>query len=185
MVSEIPTVDFTCFGDGTLEARQEAARALRDACTRLGAVHLTGIGLPEDRLHEAFAWSKKLFDLSMEDKMKAPHPPTAMPHRGYSGPGLEKVYSKAERDQDEAARRDGATLRKIEDFKVRDGLLRPESTDPARRATKSAARRTRRSPTSGSRRLLCRDTATSPWPCTKTCMLLPCGFSTRCALRSS
>ena len=119
MAAEIPTVDLACFGDGTPEARQEAARKLRDACTRLGCVNLTSIGMPEKRLQEAFGWSKKLFDLSMEDKMKAPHPPTPMPHRGYSDSRLEKLYSKAERDQDE---QEGSTLGKVEEYvKVRTG----------------------------------------------------------------
>lgn len=34
--------------------------------------------------------SKRLFDLSLEDKMKAPHPEGMTPHRGYSGFGRER-----------------------------------------------------------------------------------------------
>ena len=121
--ASIPTVDLSAFGPGgSNEERQKVAAELRQACGKLGCVNLTGIGLPEACIEDAFAWSKKLFDLSEADKMKAPHPPTAMPHRGYSGPGLEKVYSKAERDRDEAAQGGGSSLRKIEDFKV---CLRP------------------------------------------------------------
>lgn len=116
----ITTVDLSAFGrDGSPEARRDAARALGAACSALGAARLTGLGLPEGRIDEALAWTKRLFDLPREDKIKAPHPPTAMPHRGYSGPGREKVYSKAERDRDEAQGGQGAELRKIEDYKVR------------------------------------------------------------------
>ena len=75
--------------------------------------------MTKEELHDAFAWSRKLFGLSREDKMKAPHPAEAMPHRGYSGPGLEKVYSKEERDKDAAEDDTGEALRKIEDHKVR------------------------------------------------------------------
>ena len=70
--------------------------------------------------------------------MKAPHPPTALPHRGYSGLGVEKVYSKAERDEDEATNGQGAALRKIEDFKVRvcRPIRRVTAADSSRRATR-------------------------------------------------
>lgn len=50
--------------------------------------------------------------------MKAPHPPTANPHRGYSAPGVEKVYSADDRRNAEKEGRDGESLRKIDDFKV-------------------------------------------------------------------
>ncbi|CAF9917161.1 hypothetical protein IMSHALPRED_003480 [Imshaugia aleurites] len=36
-------------------------------------------------LERAFDMSKKLFDLPLEDKLKAPHPKIMTPHRGYSG----------------------------------------------------------------------------------------------------
>lgn len=73
--------------------------------------------MPQKRIDETFAWSKKLFDLSHEEKMLAPHPPKvrcpppikprdlahrSVPdhpfhlhqgdqHRGYSGIGVEQV----------------------------------------------------------------------------------------------
>jgi len=38
-----------------------------------------------------FDWSKKLFALPLETKMKAKHPPEGWKHRGYSAVGMEKV----------------------------------------------------------------------------------------------
>lgn len=38
--------------------------------------------------------------------------------QGYSHPGLEKVYSKTELDNNEAFETDGDSLRKVQDFKV-------------------------------------------------------------------
>ena len=96
----------------------DTAHALITALSDLGVVYLTGHGLSRERLAEAFALSKKLFDLPYEDKMKAPHPPTAIPHRGYSGPGVEKVYSKDDRDRDAEGGGDGTDLRKVENYKV-------------------------------------------------------------------
>ena len=52
-----------------------------------------------ERVKEAFAMSKKLFALPDEDKMKAPHPKSMFPHRGYSRPGREKAYSIAALDK--------------------------------------------------------------------------------------
>jgi len=62
--------------------------------------------------------SKKLFDLPHEDKMKAPHPGAPMPHRGYSYPGFEKVYSNEETVNEEQSRGTGKALRDTMDFKV-------------------------------------------------------------------
>ena len=119
MTATIPTVDLSCFEPGGSSADQKAAAAkLHDACSRFGFVNLRGIGISDKQLDDAFAYSKRLFDLPLEDKMKAPHPPEAMPHRGYSHAGLEKVYSKAERDADAAVNGSGEALRKIEDHKV-------------------------------------------------------------------
>ncbi|CAF9932147.1 hypothetical protein IMSHALPRED_008813 [Imshaugia aleurites] len=58
-----------------------------------------------------------LYSLSHDEKMKAPHPDGPVPHRGYSHPGLEKVYSKAEVDSRDAVETDGDSLRQIQDFK--------------------------------------------------------------------
>ena len=49
--------------------------------------------------------------------MKAPHPASSIPHRGYSAPGIEKVYSKDDLEENIANEDTGASLRKIQDFK--------------------------------------------------------------------
>jgi isopenicillin N synthase-like dioxygenase len=118
--STIPVVDLSPFSSSSdAEHRRKAAQDFTDACRRLGFVTVVGHGVSSERLAEAFSWSKKLFDLSHEDKMKAPHPPSNIPHRGYSPPGLEKVYSKAEREQEEVTKTGGKLLERVKDFKVR------------------------------------------------------------------
>lgn len=120
--SAIPTVDLSPFTgdekDGrpfTDTDRENAGKALVAACHSLGFVNITGHGLTKPEISQAFGWVRRLFDLPLSDKMKAPHPPTAMPHRGYSGLGQEKVYSKA----DVAHGETGEDLRKVLDFKAR------------------------------------------------------------------
>ena len=121
----IPIIDLSSFPTGSLSQRQRAAKSLTEACQTLGFTYITGHGIPPSLLQEAFAWSKKLYELPQEDKMKAPHPAAPMPHRGYSAAGLEKVYSKkaqeaAEEEEEEVdqGRNGGASLREIRDHKV-------------------------------------------------------------------
>jgi isopenicillin N synthase-like dioxygenase len=64
-------------------------------------------------LDEAFAWSKRLFDLKTEGKMLAPHPPGPTIHRGYSWPGLEKASEVIIEDLEV-----GEQLRAVTDCKV-------------------------------------------------------------------
>ena len=61
--------------------------------------------------------SKRLFDLSLEDKMKAPHPEGMTPHRGYSGLGREQGGAKGSLDTDEQGLKE-EVLRSA-DYKVR------------------------------------------------------------------
>ncbi|KAL1599845.1 hypothetical protein SLS60_007650 [Paraconiothyrium brasiliense] len=56
-----------------------------------GCIGITGHGISPERLKEAFGLAKSLFDLSYEDKMKAPHPAAIVPHSGYSGVGKEHL----------------------------------------------------------------------------------------------
>ena len=114
----IPIVDLSAFLSNDDKQRQKAAKDLTDACHNLGFVYITGHGVSPELLDDAFRWSRELFDLSHEDKMKAPHPPGSIPHRGYSHPGLEKVYSKQEANSDLVNESRGSSLRKIMDFKV-------------------------------------------------------------------
>lgn len=117
--TSIQTIDLSAFSaSGNTEQRQQASKALYEACHDFGFVQIVGHGVLESRLREAFEWSKKLYLLSHEDKMKAPHPAGSIPHRGYSHPGLEKVYSKAEMNGEDAKDTNGESLRKIMDHKV-------------------------------------------------------------------
>ena len=120
MAPTIPLVSLAAFNspNSTESELQAAADKLVEACHRFGFVAIEDHGVPEDLLDEAFAYTKKLFDLPHEDKMKAPHPAGGQPHRGYSPPGLEKVYSKDELVSDEVKESAGKSLRKISDFKV-------------------------------------------------------------------
>ena len=113
----IPVVDLSAFPSGSLQQRQNAAQGLTSACQSLGFVYIVGHGVSPELVQEAFDWSKKFYDLSHEDKMKAPHPPGSSPHRGYSHPGLEKVYSKQESEDGAVKESQGRSLRQVMDFK--------------------------------------------------------------------
>ncbi|MCJ1285324.1 hypothetical protein MMC26_004664 [Xylographa opegraphella] len=113
----IPVVDLSSFLTGGPVHQQQAADQLAKACRDLGFVAITGHGVSNELLQEAFDWSRKLFELSHEEKMKAPHPASSIPHRGYSPPGLEKVYSKNLCDGDDVEANQKNSLRKVADFK--------------------------------------------------------------------
>lgn len=92
------------------------ATQIVDACRKVGFVYIINHPISPARLAEAFALSKKLFDLPMEKKELAPHPPGFAVHRGYSKPGLEKVSNAM---GDEADKEDLVkNLRSIGDVKV-------------------------------------------------------------------
>ena len=81
----IPIVDLSAFGtQGNTESRLESARALYQSCHDLGFVQILGHGVETELLREAFDWSEKLYSLSHDDKMKAPHADGPVPHRGSS-----------------------------------------------------------------------------------------------------
>ena len=113
--SGIPVVDFSGWGSATVEKKSRIAAQLVDACKAVGFAYVINHKIPPSRLAEAFAWSKKLFDLSHEQKMLAPHPNGFAVHRGYSWPGLEKV-SNAVGDEDDPEL--VAKLRQVSDVKV-------------------------------------------------------------------
>ncbi|KAL9010872.1 MAG: hypothetical protein Q9173_004235 [Seirophora scorigena] len=77
-------------------------------------VGIIGHGITDDLLQQWFATARKLFDLPMDQKMLAPHPNGAVPHRGYSALGKEKAYTKEDLQQGGHRRQ---ALRKIVDCK--------------------------------------------------------------------
>ncbi|KAI9711038.1 MAG: hypothetical protein M1820_002476 [Bogoriella megaspora] len=116
--SPMRTIDISLFTSvHDISGREDAAKSLVEACHELGFVNIVGHGLPPEAIKEAFVWTQRLFDLSLEDKMKAPHPATQTPHRGYSGIGKEKVYSQKEASEADNRIDPRDSLRKIEDYK--------------------------------------------------------------------
>ena len=113
MEAKFPVVDISPFttSPSTEESRAKVASQLTAACHRYGFVAITGHGIEPTLLHETFQILQRLFALPHEDKMKAPHPSGAVPHRGYSAPGTEKVYTK------EQASDTADAVRKVADFK--------------------------------------------------------------------
>jgi isopenicillin N synthase-like dioxygenase len=91
----VPIVDLSAFTNPSAStspaARLDTAKALVAACRHVGFVYIKNHGVPQSDLDQAFAISKKFFDLPTEEKMKAPHPEGWAVYRGYSWPGLEKV----------------------------------------------------------------------------------------------
>ncbi|KAI9847754.1 MAG: hypothetical protein M1830_007330 [Pleopsidium flavum] len=114
-LTHIPIVDLSEYRSGTSEQRQYIARDLAHACCVVGFVYIAGHGIPAELQQDAFTWSKKLFDLKHEDKMKAPHPSGPSVHRGYSHPGFEKVSQETGDDDEQGSR--AKALRQIADYK--------------------------------------------------------------------
>ncbi|KAI0521894.1 hypothetical protein F5B22DRAFT_508917 [Xylaria bambusicola] len=108
-MATIPVVDLSSWSDGEPANRKRIASELTEACRRVGFVYVRNHGVPDDILREAFTWAGKLFDLPLEKKMLAPHPPGMSVHRGYSWPGLEKVsqiiYADGEEEKQVGSRR--------------------------------------------------------------------------------
>ncbi|KAH7137971.1 hypothetical protein B0J11DRAFT_545880 [Dendryphion nanum] len=87
----IPIVDFGKFLNGTDEEKKIVGKEIDDAFRNVGFVYLKNHGVSAQEVAQCFEWSKKFFDLPLETKMLAPHPPGGAHHRGYSAPGLEAV----------------------------------------------------------------------------------------------
>lgn len=119
---EIPTVDISPFftQDAWDDERLKSAKLFVDALHDFGFAKVTGHGLSTDEVSEALGWVQTLFGLPYDEKMKAPHPPGPMPHRGYSGIGKEKVYSQEDIDTHTANDQADVNqqLRKVSDYKV-------------------------------------------------------------------
>lgn len=78
--NKIPVIDFSVWLKGESEDKRKVAQELANACRTVGFVYVVNHGLDDDLLDEAFAWSKKLFDLPTDKKMLAPHPPGITHH---------------------------------------------------------------------------------------------------------
>lgn len=177
--SSIPIIDFAGWNSSSLGQKRSTAAQLIKACQSIGFVYIINHQIPRARVTEAFSWSKKLFDLSSEEKKLAPHPEGAAVHRGYSWPGLEKVSNLMGDEEDAHLAKE---VRQVADVKVNFstpfhfflpsffpklpststyqclGKLKqhPIIHSPLRRATKSEVKPTRSSPTSGFQSTSCR-----------------------------
>ncbi|KAH8591202.1 hypothetical protein B0O99DRAFT_632805 [Bisporella sp. PMI_857] len=120
----LPIIDFANWDNGGFKERTEIGAALADACRTVGFAYIINHGISPALVEEAFGWSKRLFDLKLEDKMLAPHPPGPTVHRGYSYPGLEKV-SQVISDDLEVGRK----LREVKDCKESYEIGSEENTE--------------------------------------------------------
>ncbi len=113
----VPIVDLSAFTYGAnLAQREKTARALAECCSLNGCVGITGHGVPMELLERAFMMSERLFNLPLEDKLKAPHPEGMTPHRGYSRVGREQGGAKGASDTDDQGTKD--SLLKTSDYKI-------------------------------------------------------------------
>lgn len=111
---ELPVVDLAEWTlDSTEEQRFSVGKKLADACHSVGFVYIINHGISPKILEKAFDWSRRFFELEMEEKMLAPHPDGPTVHRGYSYPGLEKVSQVISDDL-----KVGEKLREVKDVKV-------------------------------------------------------------------
>jgi isopenicillin N synthase-like dioxygenase len=124
----IPIVDFAEFSpDAPKATRKRIAEELVRACREVGFVYITNHGVPAKKLDRAFSVSRDFYNLPLESKKLAPHPPGWAVHRGYSWPGLEKVSNaistdvdaknRTDVDPEEARQKLLSEMRAVQDFK--------------------------------------------------------------------
>lgn len=97
----VPIVDLFPFTSRDPQLRQHAAEDLARKVQVNGCVGITGHGISPELLQQAFQVTKGLFELPYEKKMKAPHPDSTVPHRGYSGTNREKPSAKTALETDD------------------------------------------------------------------------------------
>ncbi|KAL9122792.1 MAG: hypothetical protein Q9187_000654 [Circinaria calcarea] len=115
--ASIPVVDLSSFTtkDADIATRRQTAKEVAEKCSVNGCLAITGHNVPPELLEEAFNLTRHLFDLPMEEKMKAPHPAGLIPHRGYSAPGKERAFQKEDHDASDAKRQE--MLHQTQDWK--------------------------------------------------------------------
>lgn len=87
---KIPIVDFDVFLKGGEIEKNKAAKDILNGFTSSGFIYLRNTGLPKGLVSNVFSWSKRFFDLPMEEKVKLEWE-TPESNRGYVAPGREKV----------------------------------------------------------------------------------------------
>lgn len=88
----LPIIDFTPWSSEESSAqRLEVARELVEACRKTGFVYISNHGVAPSLVKDAFAWSKRFFNLPFEEKMQAEHKQESGIFRGYNPPGNQRV----------------------------------------------------------------------------------------------
>lgn len=87
---KIPIIDFGEFLKGSDGEKKRIADEVLEGFTSSGFIYLENTDLPKSAVSNAFGWSKKFFDLPMEEKVKFAWE-TPESNRGYVAPGREKV----------------------------------------------------------------------------------------------
>ena len=87
---EIPIIDFSLFLKGSESDKNACAKQVLDGFTSAGFVYLGHTGITPKTVSNVFDWSKRFFDLPMEEKLKLAWD-TPESNRGYVVPGREKV----------------------------------------------------------------------------------------------
>ncbi|CAF3496359.1 unnamed protein product [Fusarium graminearum] len=86
----VDTLDMSLFF-GTPDQKKDFCDSLLRLLKKRGGVKLVNHSIPSEDIHELFAQTKRFFELPLETKMIAKHPPQANPNRGYSFVGQENV----------------------------------------------------------------------------------------------
>ena len=100
---KIPIVDFGQFLTGTAADKVACAKDILQGFTYSGFIYLSNHGISKNAVDNAFSWSKRFFELSMEEKKKLAWE-TPESNRGYVSPGREKVSRLLDHDDVEKLR---------------------------------------------------------------------------------
>ena len=119
----IPILDLSAFtthkSSATAATQRQTADDLMNACAQYGCVGVAGHGLSSSTLDELWQTSRRIFSMSHEEKMKAPHPTNSwIPHRGFTPIGGEKAFNKADMTEHGNEKDFWKTKKSITDYKV-------------------------------------------------------------------
>lgn len=70
-LTEIPVIDLHPFRTGGLATRQKVARKIAEACRRVGFFYISGHGISQGLIDEAFGANKAFFDQPFEKRMES------------------------------------------------------------------------------------------------------------------
>jgi isopenicillin N synthase-like dioxygenase len=117
--TSLPIIDFSVWtSKGTPSERLSIAKELVKACHETGFVYIRNHGVPAQTLEEAFAWTKKFFQMPNEKKMEAEKPEGSVAFRGYCWPGQYKANQVLNGDEDEMQ-----AVRAVPDYNVKYQIL--------------------------------------------------------------